>query len=109
MDETTKLDPQGDVRPVSLIRQDTPFVEESPRGKSNNLAAVSPDVCYRCHADLRRFEEIVHPHQIGVPFDFQCTACHNPKSPFVDDDFVFDFEANKDKGTHEKYPLKYQH
>ena len=28
---------------------------------------------------------------------------------FVGDDYVFDFEANKDKGTHEKFPLKYTH
>jgi hypothetical protein len=39
----------------------------------------------------------------------QCTVCHNAESPFVADDFVFDFEANKTKGTHEKYPLKYSH
>ena len=31
------------------------------------------------------------------------------QSPFVGPDYVFDFEANKDKGTHEKFPLKYQH
>ena len=39
----------------------------------------------------------------------QCTNCHNPESPFVADDFVFDFEANKDLGMHEKIPLKYEH
>lgn len=39
----------------------------------------------------------------------QCTGCHNSESPFVSDDFVFDFEAKKDEGTHEKYPLKYEH
>jgi hypothetical protein len=39
----------------------------------------------------------------------QCTTCHNAESPFVADDFVFDFEANKDTGTHEKIPLKYEH
>lgn len=39
----------------------------------------------------------------------QCTGCHNSESPFVSDDFVFDFEANKDKGTHESFPLKYNH
>jgi hypothetical protein len=38
-----------------------------------------------------------------------CTGCHNNKSPFVADDFVFDFEANKDTGTHKKFPLKYEH
>lgn len=39
----------------------------------------------------------------------QCVGCHNSDSPFVADDFVFDYEANKDTGTHEKYPLKYPH
>lgn len=39
----------------------------------------------------------------------QCTGCHNSESPFVGDDFVFDFEANKGEGTHELFPLKYEH
>ncbi len=38
-----------------------------------------------------------------------CTGCHNSKSPFVGDDFVFDFDAAKDQGTHEQFPLKYEH
>jgi len=39
----------------------------------------------------------------------RCTGCHNSESPFVADDFVFDFESTKDEGTHEKFPLKYEH
>lgn len=39
----------------------------------------------------------------------QCRRCHNTDSPFVGEDYVFDFEANKATGTHEKFPLKYQH
>jgi hypothetical protein len=39
----------------------------------------------------------------------QCTPCHNSESPFVGDDFVFDYEANKDEGLHEHFPLKYEH
>ena len=38
-----------------------------------------------------------------------CEGCHNTKSPFVGDDYVFDFETKKDEGTHENFPLKYQH
>lgn len=38
-----------------------------------------------------------------------CFVCHNDKSPFVGPGYVFDFEANKTKGTHAKFPLKYQH
>lgn len=39
----------------------------------------------------------------------QCVGCHNAKSPFVGADYVFDFEARKTKGTHEKFPLKHPH
>ncbi len=39
----------------------------------------------------------------------QCTPCHNSESPFVGDDFEFDYEANKDEGMHKQYPLKYEH
>ena len=39
----------------------------------------------------------------------QCSVCHNKKSPFVGDNYVFDFAKRKEQGTHEKFPLKYQH
>jgi hypothetical protein len=39
----------------------------------------------------------------------QCVGCHNTESPFVGDDYVFDFAARKDEGTHEHYELKYDH
>ena len=39
----------------------------------------------------------------------QCEVCHNTKSPFVGDDYVFDFQKRKEEGTHESFPLKYEH
>jgi len=39
----------------------------------------------------------------------QCARCHNADSPFVGPDYVFDFEARKEQGTHEKFPLRYKH
>jgi hypothetical protein len=39
----------------------------------------------------------------------RCINCHNEKSPFVGKGYVFNFEERKAKGTHEKFPLKYQH
>jgi len=39
----------------------------------------------------------------------RCVGCHNSESPFVGDDHVFDFEAVKDSGTHDNFPLKYSH
>ncbi|MHB8901635.1 MAG: cytochrome c3 family protein [Thermoguttaceae bacterium] len=74
--------PQGllALPPVALAgyQDQGPFVEETPRGKSHSLNAIVPDGCYLCHEEMRRMGEIVHPHQIGVPFAFECTQCHNP-------------------------------
>ena len=53
--------------------------------------------------------DIVALGMVDTVSEAQCTPCHNSDSPFVGEDFVFDYEANKDLGTHEKYPLKYQH
>jgi len=39
----------------------------------------------------------------------RCANCHNTDSPFVGDDYVFDFAQRKDEGTHEKFALKYEH
>ncbi len=39
----------------------------------------------------------------------QCAVCHNTESPFVGEDYVFDFEKKKSEGTHEHFPLKYEH
>ncbi len=45
-----------------------------------------------------------------VPMAETCTLqCHNPKSPFVTKDSVFNFEERKKKGTHEHIALKYEH
>ena len=45
-----------------------------------------------------------------VPNAETCTSqCHNPKSPFVTKDAVFNFEERKKKGTHEHVALKYPH
>lgn len=46
---------------------------------------------------------------VDVVSEAQCVGCHNAESPFVDEDFVFDFAKNKELGTHEQFPLKYPH
>jgi len=53
--------------------------------------------------------DLVAVGMVDTVSEKQCVGCHNSKSPFVGDDFVFDFEANKTKGTHESVPLKYAH
>lgn len=53
--------------------------------------------------------DIVAVGLVDTVSEKQCVVCHNSESPFVAEGFVFDFEANKDTGTHEKFPLKYEH
>jgi mono/diheme cytochrome c family protein len=53
--------------------------------------------------------EIVAVGMVDQVGEAQCSGCHNSESPFVGDDYVFDFAAMKDEGTHEHYPLKYEH
>jgi DmsE family decaheme c-type cytochrome len=67
--------------------------ESSLAGTSHALAAETPHTCYQCHEVMRRFEDPIHPHQIGKMIvatsgnapepwatsenTFQCTTCHN--------------------------------
>jgi len=53
--------------------------------------------------------ELVAVGMVDMVSESQCTSCHNADSPFVGDDYVFDFEANKATGTHEHFPMKYEH
>lgn len=68
--------------------------EDSLKGTSKSLGAVTPDICYRCHGYMKRFEQSIHPHQIGSPIrvpetgnstrwanhsgTFDCRTCHDP-------------------------------
>ncbi len=56
-----------------------------------------------------KLADVVAAGMVEKVGEAQCTGCHNDESPFVAEGYVFDFEANKDNGTHEKYPLKYSH
>jgi hypothetical protein len=54
-------------------------------------------------------EELVAVGMVGAITQERCTGCHNTDSPFVGDDYVFDFAKNKEVGTHDNFPLKYEH
>ncbi len=69
----------GGDRPIGLASWQTPSDSQpSLAGTSNNLAAVSPGVCYQCHEEKRQYQEIAGPHQICGPNGFNCTTCHDP-------------------------------
>ena len=91
-------------------------IEETP-----HLAGVGCEACHGAggtylkpqYKSLKNKEykkaDIVAVGLVDQVGEAQCTPCHNADSPFVAEDFVFDFEANKEQGTHEKFPLKYPH
>jgi DmsE family decaheme c-type cytochrome len=46
--------------------------------ESRHMGAIAPQVCYRCHGQMERYEHIAHPHQILGPNGFTCATCHDP-------------------------------
>ena len=91
-------------------------VEETP-----NHVGVGCEMCHGAggtyiepqHMSLKNKEykkaDIVAVGLVDTVTAEQCQRCHNTESPFVGDDYVFDFESKKSEGTHEKFPLKYTH
>jgi mono/diheme cytochrome c family protein len=86
-----------------------------------NLAGVGCEMCHGPGGTYVRKEymslnnkeykkaDIVAVGMVEKITETQCLGCHNIESPFVGDDYLFDFEANKVKGMHEEFPLKYPH
>jgi DmsE family decaheme c-type cytochrome len=56
----------------------------SLKGTSHSLGAIAPDLCLKCHCDMRDLLRIAGPHQIGGPNGFNCTTCHNPHGQIVE-------------------------
>lgn len=69
VENPAKLASQEKERPPQSVSKPVP---------SNNLGAVAPDVCYRCHGDMADLQRIAGPHQICGPNGFNCTTCHDP-------------------------------
>lgn len=86
-----------------------------------DLAGVGCEVCHGPGGTYTKSEymslknknykkaDVVAVGLVDTVSEAQCTACHNTDNPLVGDDYVFDFEAKKEQGTHEKFPLKYEH
>ena len=56
-----------------------------------------------------KLEKLVAAGMVGEYTRELCDTCHNTDSPFVGDDYVFDYETKKDEGIHEIIPLKFKH
>lgn len=55
-----------------------PNDDASIRANSHKMGALTPHICYRCHANMARQAEIAHPHQICGATSMDCTTCHDP-------------------------------
>jgi DmsE family decaheme c-type cytochrome len=42
------------------------------------MGAITPHICYRCHANKAPQQHVAHPHQICGAVGFDCTTCHDP-------------------------------
>jgi mono/diheme cytochrome c family protein len=89
--------------------------------KTPDLAGVGCEMCHGPggtytldqYMSLKNKEykraEVVAVGMVETVGKDQCVVCHNSDSPFVAEDYEFDFEANKGKDLHEQFPLKYEH
>jgi DmsE family decaheme c-type cytochrome len=77
--ESERRAPAATADRVASLAAHREAAETKPAAKvpSNNLGAVSPDVCYRCHGDMADLQRLAGPHQIGGPHGFNCTSCHD--------------------------------
>lgn len=56
-----------------------PTSDSAPRlPDSRHMGAITPHICYRCHANMERQQHVGHAHQICGAVGFDCTTCHDP-------------------------------
>jgi hypothetical protein len=92
-------------------------LEESPQ-----LVGVSCEACHGAgkeytkeqykHTKNKKYKrvDIIKVGLVSPVTGEMCTKlCHNENSPFFNKNEPFDFNKRKDQGTHEHYPLKYNH
>ena len=70
--------------PTTLVSFMQEMDQVTLRTQSNNLNAMAPESCYRCHGDMQQTALIAGPHQIGGANNFNCTSCHNPHGQILE-------------------------
>lgn len=95
----------GDAAAAKIAKANEGVTCEGCHGRGSKYVALHTDVAAR-----KRKYSVEEFYAAGMTrIDAAaCTPCHNPKNPMAAPDFSFDYEQNKDKGSHENYPLKYR-
>lgn len=71
----------GSIVPVARLSESdeaVPIDMSAIRAASNHMGAITPHICYRCHANKAQQQSIGASHQICGVVGFDCTTCHNP-------------------------------
>lgn len=86
-----------------------------------NLAGVGCEMCHGAGGTYSQDQymstknkkyikaNIVAVGMVDTVSEDQCVVCHNTDSPFVGDDYVFDFEKRRSDGSHKNFELKHEH
>jgi DmsE family decaheme c-type cytochrome len=76
---------QGGQADTGILLARLPDVDEetqvdmaSIRRASGHMGAITPQVCYRCHANMAQQQGVAASHQICGATGFDCATCHNP-------------------------------
>jgi hypothetical protein len=90
--------------------------------ETSDLVAVSCEMCHGAGSEYTKeqymhlknkeykLSEVLKVGLVSPVTADSCTSlCHNENSPFYNKDKPFDFEKQKDEGTHQHFPLKYKH
>ncbi len=62
---------------ASFLQEQPPPDQATLRAKSGHLGAITPNVCYRCHANLAPQQKIASAHQVCGAAGMDCTTCHD--------------------------------
>ncbi len=96
---------EGDAGAAKTAKANEGATCEACHGPGSKYVALHADV-----ADKKRKYSVKEFYDAGmIRIDASvCTTCHNRRNPTAAPDFRFDYEQNKDKGSHKNYPLKYR-